>query len=115
MKENIRFWALGAHLGLLVWVVAWHTWLHPSPLLSKTFMLMIWLPWLFLPLPGLLRGRIYTYRWVNFILMPYILHSTTLLVTQTVPWWLCMVELTLALSAFSLNLLTVRTAKTLSV
>lgn len=108
---SLRLFAQISHICLIIWVILWHSWLAPSPLLSQTFMLGLWLPMLLLPLPALLRGRLYTFRWINFCLIPYMLHSTTLLVTQTVPWWLATGELALTLLAFSANLWVVYAAR----
>ncbi len=108
MINHLMRIAVMMHISLGMWVLFWHVWLAPSSLLPTTFMLGLWLPLLLIPLPGLLYQRLYTFRWVNFCLIPYIMHSVTLLVTQTAPIWLCLGELLLTLSAFTLNLWVVR-------
>src|SRR3982751_3333973 len=56
-----RALAGGATLALIVLGVAWELWLAPT---GRGTLAVKVLP-LFLPLPGLLRLRLYTYRWVS--------------------------------------------------
>jgi len=57
----------------------WLLVISPSAGLSTTTTLLFFtLPLLF-PLPGLLKGKPYTYAWSNFITLIYFLHSVTTL------------------------------------
>jgi len=59
--------ALGSLLGLIVLGLAWELWLAPTG--SGTPAIKV-LP-LLLPLPGLWRARMYTYRWVSLLVWIY--------------------------------------------
>ena len=59
--------ALGSVLALIVLGLAWELWLAPTG--SRTLALKV-LP-LLLPLPGLWRNRMYTYRWLSLMVWLY--------------------------------------------
>ncbi len=59
--------AVASVLGLIVLGLAWELWLAPTG--RGTLALKV-LP-LLLPLPGLLRGRLYTYRWLSLLVWLY--------------------------------------------
>ncbi|WMC09675.1 DUF2069 domain-containing protein [Oceanimonas pelagia] len=92
--------ALTGYLGLIAWVALWHGVLSPHPELGAGFMLLMWLPWLFIPMPGMLRGNPYTHAWAVFLIMPYFLHSLTLLWVDEGERWLALVELLFATTMF---------------
>jgi uncharacterized membrane protein len=62
-----RWLALGSLIGLIVLGLAWELWLAPTG--SGTLAIKV-LP-LLLPLPGLWRARMYTYRWVSLLVWIY--------------------------------------------
>lgn len=59
--------AIGSVVGLIVLGAAWELWLAPTG--SGTLAIKV-LP-LLLPLPGLWRHRIYTYRWLSLLVWLY--------------------------------------------
>ena len=59
--------AVGSVLALIVLGLAWELWLAPTG--QRTLALKV-LP-LLLPLPGLLRNRMYTYRWLSLLVWLY--------------------------------------------
>jgi uncharacterized membrane protein len=59
--------AVGSVAGLIVLGLVWELWLAPTG--SGTLALKV-LP-LLVPLPGLLRNRMYTYRWVSLMVWLY--------------------------------------------
>ena len=59
--------AVGSVVGLIVLGLAWELWLAPTG--SRTLAVKV-LP-LLLPLPGLWRARMYTYRWVSLLVWLY--------------------------------------------
>ncbi len=59
--------ALGCVLGLIVLGLAWELWLAPTG--TGTLAIKV-LP-LLLPLPGLWRARLYTYRWLSLLVWLY--------------------------------------------
>ncbi len=63
-----RWTAVGSLLGLIVLGVTWELWLAPTG--SGTLALKV-LPML-LPLPGLWRARMYTYRWTSLLVWLYV-------------------------------------------
>jgi uncharacterized membrane protein len=66
-----RWLALGSVVGLIVLGLAWELWLAPTG--RGTLALKV-LP-LLLPLPGLWRARMYTYRWVSLLVWLYFLEG----------------------------------------
>lgn len=65
--ERIRLLAVGSLLGLIVLGLAWELWLAPTG--NRTLALKV-LP-LALALVGLLKYRLYTYRWVSLMVWIY--------------------------------------------
>ena len=64
-----RFLAVGSLLGLIVLSLAWELWLAPlRP--GGSWLVLKALP-LCLPLTGLLKNRMYTYRWVTLVVWLY--------------------------------------------
>jgi uncharacterized membrane protein len=59
--------ALGSLLGLIVLGLAWELWLAPT---GRGTLAVKVLP-LLIPLPGLWRARMYTYRWVSLLVWIY--------------------------------------------
>jgi uncharacterized membrane protein len=62
-----RHLAVACVVGLIALGLAWELWLAPTG--SGTLAIKV-LP-LFLPLPGLLRHRMYTYRWLSLLVWLY--------------------------------------------
>lgn len=67
--EATRWLAVGSVLGLIVLGLMWELWLAPVRPGGSLLALKV-LP-LVLPLPGLLRRRMYTYRWVSLLVWLY--------------------------------------------
>ena len=64
--------ALGSLVGLIVLGLVWELWLAPTG--RGTLALKV-LP-LLLPLPGLLRARLYTYRWLSLLVWLYFIEGS---------------------------------------
>ncbi len=64
---RVRTLAVGSLLALIVLGLAWELWL--APIGNRTLALKV-LP-LALPLAGLLKYRMYTYRWVSLLVWAY--------------------------------------------
>jgi uncharacterized membrane protein len=64
-----RWLAVGSLLGLIVLGLAWELWL--APLRPGGSWLVVKVLPLCLPLTGLLRNRMYTYRWVSLLVWLY--------------------------------------------
>lgn len=67
--DATRWLAVGSLLGLIVLGVAWEMWLAPLRPGGSWLVLKV-LP-LLVPLAGLLRHRMYTYRWVSLVVWIY--------------------------------------------
>jgi len=68
-----RLWALGALAGLVLLGAAWELWLAPTG--SGTLALKV-VP-LLLAVPGLLRHRMATHRWLSLLVWLYVLEGLT--------------------------------------
>ena len=68
--EATRWIAVASLMGLIVLALVWELWLpaRPSLWVLKVLPLCI-------PLPGLLKRRMYTYRWVSLLVWPYFMEG----------------------------------------
>jgi uncharacterized membrane protein len=67
MVRATRALALGSLMGLILLGLAWELWLAPTG--NRTLVLKV-LP-LTLPIAGLLKHRLYTYRWLSLLVWIY--------------------------------------------
>ena len=89
--ETTRWIAVGSVLGLIVLGLAWELWLpaHPSLWVLKVLPLC-------LPVAGLLKRRMYTYRWVSLLVWPYFMEG----VMRFAEGWPAVLEIALSLTLF---------------
>lgn len=94
-----RALAVGSALGLIVLGLAWELWLVPTG--RGTLALKV-LP-LVIPLPGLLKHRMYTYRWVSLMIWLYFTEGVVRAWSDTsgVSQVLALVEVLLCLVLFA--------------
>ncbi len=97
--QSIRALAVGSLLGLIVLALAWELFLAPlRP--GGSWLALKALP-LCLPLAGLLKNRMYTYRWVSLMVWPYFAEGAVRAMTDAPPGnWLALLQCTLSLSLF---------------
>jgi uncharacterized membrane protein len=102
-----RTLAVGSLLGLIVLGLAWELWLAPlRP--GGTWIALKVLP-LCIPLAGLLRNRMYTYRWVSLLVWIYFTEGVVRAWSDRPPSsWLAMIEIVLCLVLFAACALHVR-------
>ncbi len=103
-----RWLAVGSLLGLIILGVAWELWLAPlRP--GGTLLALKVLP-LCIPIAGLLRNRMYTYRWVSLLIWPYFTEGVVRAYrADTVTTILALIEILLCLSLFAACVLHIRT------
>ncbi|WP_409517310.1 DUF2069 domain-containing protein [Diaphorobacter sp.] len=94
-----RWLAVGSLLGLIALCLAWELWLAPlRP--GGSWLVLKALP-LCLPLAGLLKRRMYTYRWVSLVVWLYFTEGVVRAWSDKAPGnWLAMVEILLCLLLF---------------
>ena len=94
-----RWLAVGSLLGLIVLCVAWELWLAPlRP--GGSWLVLKALP-LCIPLIGLLKRRMYTYRWVSLMIWLYFTEGVVRAWSDKAPGnWLAMIEIALCLLLF---------------
>lgn len=94
-----RWLAVGSLLGLIVLSVLWELWLAPlRP--GGSWLVLKALP-LCIPLAGLLKHRMYTYRWVSLMVWLYFTEGVVRAWSDQPPSnWLAMVEIALCLLLF---------------
>lgn len=97
--RRTRFAAVGLLLALVLLLVAWELWLAPvRP--GGSWLALKALP-LCLPLAGLLKHRMYTYRWLSLMVWLYFIEGTVRATSDRAPSsWLAMVEVVLCLVLF---------------
>ena len=97
--QGIRALAVGSLLGLIVLALAWELFLAPlRP--GGSWLALKALP-LCLPLAGLLRLRMYTYRWVSLLVWLYFAEGAVRAMTDASPGnWLALLQCALSLSLF---------------
>jgi uncharacterized membrane protein len=102
-----RFLAVGSLLGLIVLSLVWELWLAPlRP--GGTWLALKALP-LCIPLAGLLKNRMYTYRWVSLMVWLYFTEGVVRAYSDQAPSnWFALAETVLCLSLFTACALHVR-------
>jgi uncharacterized membrane protein len=105
--EATRWVAVGSVLGLIVLGLAWELWLAPLRPGGSWWALKV-LP-LCLPLPGLLRRRMYTYRWTSLLVWPWFIEGVVRAASDRGPAVpLAALEVVLTLALFAACVLHVR-------
>ncbi|MFZ3081230.1 DUF2069 domain-containing protein [Rhodoferax ferrireducens] len=105
--RGTRALAVGSLLGLIVLGLAWELWLAPIRPGGSWLALKV-LP-LCLPLAGLLKNRMYTYRWVSLMVWLYFTEGAVRAYSDKAPGnYLALVEVALCLSLFAACALHVR-------
>ena len=104
---RIRALAVGSLLGLIVLGLAWELWLAPLRPGGSWIALKV-LP-LCIPLAGLLRHRMYTYRWVSLMVWLYFTEGVVRAWSDPAPSsLLALAEIALCLALFTACVLHVR-------
>jgi uncharacterized membrane protein len=105
--EMTRRLALGSLIGLIVLGLAWEMWLAPIRPGGSLLALKV-LP-LCIPLAGILKKRMYTYRWVSLMVWLYFAEGATRAWSERPPGnYLAMIEVLLCLLLFMACALHVR-------
>jgi uncharacterized membrane protein len=105
MVRLTRVLAVGCVLALVALGLAWELWLAPTG--SGTLAIKV-LP-LLLPLPGLLRHRLYTYRWLSLLVWIYVAEGAVRATSERgLSASLAMAEIALCLALFAICSLHVR-------
>ncbi len=95
-----RLLAVGSLLGLIALGLAWELWLAPLRPGGSWLALKV-LP-LCLPLAGLLKNRMYTYRWVSLLIWLYFIEGVVRATSEPAPGaWLAALEVLLCLTLFA--------------
>ena len=105
--EATRWVAVASVLGLIVLGLAWELWLAPLRPGGSWWALKV-LP-LCIPVAGLLKRRMYTYRWVSLLVWPYFIEGVVRATSErgpSVP--LAVLEIVLTLVLFAACALHVR-------
>ena len=102
-----RILAVGSLLGLILLSLAWELWLAPlRP--GGSWLALKALP-LCIPLAGLLKNRMYTYRWVSLVVWLYFTEGVVRASGDRPPGnWLALAETLLCLLLFTACALHVR-------
>ncbi len=102
-----RVLAVGSLLGLILLGLAWELWLAPIRPGGSLLALKV-LP-LCLPLIGLLKNRMYTYRWVSLLVWLYFIEGVVRGYSDKPPGnWLGLIEVLLCLLLFAACALHIR-------
>lgn len=105
--RRTRAVAVASLIALIVLVVAWELWLAPlRP--GGSWLVLKALP-LILPLPGLLRNRMYTYRWTSLFVWLYATEGLVRAASDRPPSnYLAMVQVLLCVALFTACTLHIR-------
>ncbi|MEN9419778.1 MAG: hypothetical protein RI988_3399 [Pseudomonadota bacterium] len=100
-----RAWALGALLGLVALGVAWELWLAPTGSGTLALKVVPLLP----ALPGLMRHRMATHRWLSLLVWLYVLEGLVRATSESgLSQGLAVLEAVLALVLFGANAVHIR-------
>lgn len=95
-----RLLAVGSLLGLIALGLAWELWLAPLRPGGSWLVLKV-LP-LCIPLTGLLKNRMYTYRWLSLLVWLYFTEGAVRATSEPAPGaWLAGLEVLLCLMLFA--------------
>lgn len=110
IDKKVRFsraLAVASLLGLIVLGLAWELWLAPLRPGGSWLALKV-LP-LCLPLAGLLKNRMYTYRWLSLLLWLYFTEGVVRATSEAPPGaWLAALQVLLSLALFAACVLHIR-------
>ena len=107
LVRHSRNLAVASLLALIALGLAWELWLAPLRPGGSWLALKV-LP-LCLPLAGLLKHRLYTYRWLSLLVWLYFLEGVVRATSEPAPGaWLAALEVLLSLSLFTGCVLHVR-------
>ncbi len=102
-----RWLAVGSLMGLIILGLLWEMWLAPIRPGGSLLALKV-LP-LCIPLAGLLKRKLYTYRWVSLLVWLYFTEGVVRAWSDKPPGhWLGLIEVVLCLSLFTACALHVR-------
>lgn len=92
----LHYLSIGSLISLIILCVAWELWLAPlrpggSSLVFKVLPLL-------LPLPGILRGKRYTYQWASMLILLYMAEGAVRAMSDT-GWSAALAGVEIALSA----------------
>lgn len=105
--DATRWLAVGSLAALIILGLAWEMWLAPLRPGGSLLALKV-LPLCF-PLAGLLKNRMYTYRWVSLMVWLYFTEGAVRAYSDKAPGnYLALVEVALCLSLFAACALHVR-------
>jgi uncharacterized membrane protein len=105
--QTSRLLAVGSLIGLIVLGLAWELWLSPLRPGGSWLALKV-LP-LCLPLAGLLKNKMYTYRWVSLVVWLYFIEGVVRAWGDRPPGnYLALVEVALCLSLFGACVMHIR-------
>jgi len=98
--DRTRWLAVGSLLGLIVLSLVWELW--AAPLRPGGSLLALKALPLCVPLAGLLKNRMYTYRWVSLLVWLYFTEGVVRAWGDRAPGnWLALLEVVLCLALFS--------------
>ena len=98
LANGTRAVAVASLIGLVVLSLAWELWLAPT---GSGMLALKALP-LLIPLAGLLRRRMYTYRWVSLFVWLYFTEGVVRATSDRGPGvWLALIEVLLCLLLFA--------------
>lgn len=105
--RGTRWLAVGSLLGLIVLGLAWELWLAPLREGGSWWAIKV-LP-LTVPLAGLLKNRMYTYRWVSLLVWLYFTEGAVRATSESgTSMWLAVLQVLLCVTLFAACALHVR-------
>jgi uncharacterized membrane protein len=108
VANKLRIAAVVLTMALITLIVTWHL-LPTATVGNATLALVLCVP-LIAPLPGLIKGRRYTYKWATLCVLPYLIIGCTEVIAnpQRRAWSAAMLLLGLCLFATLLGFLRTR-------
>ena len=98
--EGLRLASTGLVAGLILLGLSWETWL--APLAGGHGRLALKVVPLLFALPGVLRHRLYTYRWLSLLVWLYVTEGVLRTCADAPPSrWLAVAELSMSLALFA--------------
>ncbi|NVK89559.1 MAG: DUF2069 domain-containing protein [Gammaproteobacteria bacterium] len=109
--HRARLFTQISYFALIILLALWATLIESNSPFPTGLKLALWLAPLLFALPGVLRGQLYTFAWLQFINMIYFCHAVWFWMSDGWEMWLASLEMLLVLGNFSAAIIAIRQAK----
>ena len=114
---NKHFWIRITQISyflLMALLLLWTLVLYPTEQIPSWQVAAILLAPLALAAPGIIKAKLYTFAWAQFVNMLYFCHGVMYLMTSEQVFWIALLEVILVLTFFTAAILAIRSKDSLT-